>query len=333
MKVTGARLTRRPAGRCSIELQTDAGESGVAVLDAAAGAHARRIAGDLLAGTDPRAVTGLWERMTRALPARPGRMLRRAIAALDIALWDLRSRSLGEPLWKTLGGGRPRANAHARCPDSGAADRALAAWFDLVARRYGLRGGTLRAASNTQATLRRLELVHSVLAAATAEPVLVLDAGGRWPAGEAIRRIRALEKVIDLAGIEGAVRGGEARALRRVSRGIGAAVCAGAGLATAAEFREHFERRSVDIVQLDLGATGITGALVIADAAFGLELPVMLMAAPGNIHAHLAGVMPGFMSMEIVDPSPATAGFATGVRIEGGWGVAGDAPGHGLVLS
>ncbi len=333
MKVTGARLSRRPAGHRSIELLSDTGESGIAVLDPDAAVHARRIAGDLIVGADPRAVAGLWERMTRDAPARAGRPLRRAIAALDLALWDLRSRALGEPLWKTLGGGRPRANAHARHPGPVAGERALAAWFDRMARRYGMRGGTLRAAGDARATQRRLELVRGALAAATAEPVLVLDAGGRWPAGETIRRVRALEKDFDLTGIEGAAQGSDARALRRVSEGIGAAVCAGAGLATAAEFRAHFERRSVDIVQLDLATAGVTGALAIADAAFGLELPVMLMAAPGNIHAHLAGVIPGFMSMEVVDPSPTTAGYSTGVCIEGGWGVAGDAPGHGLVLT
>jgi hypothetical protein len=30
-------------------------------------------------------------------------------------------------------------------------------------------------------------------------------------------------------------------------------------------------------------------------------VPVMLVAAPGNLHAHLAAVMPYFMSVEVVD--------------------------------
>ena len=67
----------------------------------------------------------------------------------------------------------------------------------------------------------------------------------------------------------------------------------------------------------------------IADAAYGLELPVTLMAAPGNIHVHLAGAMPYFMSAEIVDPRPAT-GLTSDVRVAGGWAIAGDSPGNGL---
>ncbi len=118
-----------------------------------------------------------------------------------------------------------------------------------------------------------------------------------------------------------------------MSDAIGGAVCAGAGLATIGDFLPHFERRSADVVALDIGAVGITAALQIADAAYGLELPVTLAAAPGNIHVHLAGVMPYFMSVEIVDPRPATGLFTSDVRIADGWAVAGDAPGNGLVPS
>lgn len=331
MKVTGAKLTRRSAGRCSVKIVTDAGASGVAVTDAAAGRHLLGVATDFVVGTDPRAVTGTWERMHRAAGKQTAGPLRRAVAALDVALWDLKAKAVGEPLWRTLGGGPPRANAHAACRKAGLADRELSAWFGRMARDFGLRGGMLRAGSDPTADRRRLGLARDALVQAAAEPALMLDAGGRWPAAEAIRRIRALESDFDLTWIEGAARGGGAAALKRISERVSAAVCAGAGLGSIAEFRTHFERRSVDVVQLDLAQVGISGALVIADAAFGLELPVVLMAAPGNIHAHLAGVIPGFMSMEVVDPAPGDREFSTGVRIEDGWGVAGNAPGHGLV--
>jgi hypothetical protein len=67
----------------------------------------------------------------------------------------------------------------------------------------------------------------------------------------------------------------------------------------------------------------------IADAAYGLELPVTLAAAAGNIHAQVAGVMPNCMSVEILDPEP-PAWLASDVHIAGGRAIAGDAPGNGL---
>jgi hypothetical protein len=61
-------------------------------------------------------------------------------------------------------------------------------------------------------------------------------------------------------------------------------------------------------------------------------LPIALADSPGNLHAHLAAAMPYCMSMEVVDPIPATGVFTTDVRIEDGWAVGGDRPGHGLVI-
>jgi hypothetical protein len=59
---------------------------------------------------------------------------------------------------------------------------------------------------------------------------------------------------------------------------------------------------------------------------------VTLCEAPGNIHAHLAGVMPYFMSLEVLDAQPSVPIFTTDVRIEDGWAVAGDAVGNGLAI-
>ena len=59
----------------------------------------------LLVGRDARRIEALWERMydaTRYL-GRRGLMMR-AISAVDVALWDLKGRALGAPLWALLGG-------------------------------------------------------------------------------------------------------------------------------------------------------------------------------------------------------------------------------------
>jgi L-alanine-DL-glutamate epimerase-like enolase superfamily enzyme len=61
-------------------------------------------------------------------------------------------------------------------------------------------------------------------------------------------------------------------------------------------------------------------------------LPVVLSQYPGNIHAHLAAVMPYCMSMEVIDPVPTEGVFTTDVHIEDGWAIAGDQPGNGLVI-
>ena len=345
MKITGVKVTRRMhetnalAGRlaescCIVMLSTDAGLTGIGIADAGVREPVRRLVADMLVGADPRSVTGIWQRMMDAQSAsHPGKVLSRAIAVLDQALWDLKAKANHEPLWKSLGGAPPTANAYASSIGLSLGDEELSAWFLRMARDHGLRGGKLRVGTEESGDARRLERIRAALAEATPEPVLMIDADHGWSVKQAIDRVRAMEQQFDLTWIEGVSRDRDARGLKQLSDAICGAVCVGKGFATIGEFLPHLQRRSADVIQIDINTIGITGALQVADAAFGLELPVTLSAAPGNVHAHLAGVMPYFMSIEIVDPEPVTRLFTSGVRIVDGWAVAGDAPGNGLVLS
>src|SRR5688572_5206395 len=126
MKVTGVKVTpyacpsaARPAGRrahrgCVVELLTDSELTGIAIGVDGVGAQIERFVAEILLGADARAATELWQRMADVQAARrceglPATM----IAVLDVALWDLKAKVNEEPLWRTLGGARPRASLHA----------------------------------------------------------------------------------------------------------------------------------------------------------------------------------------------------------------------------
>ena len=328
MKITGVKVRRQ-----FVELLTDAGLTGIAIADARAGGEVRRLVNDLLIGADPRNASGLWEQMTAAnSAARRQAPVRKAIAVLDLALWDLKAKANDEPLWRTLGGARPRANAYASFDHPDADDEELSRWFQRMAVDHGLRGGLLRVGADQAGNLRRLEIMRAALLRAGPAPSLMIDAGRSWSASQAVDRVRALEEQFDLTWVEGMSGDRDARGLKRLSDSISGAVCIGAGFAAISDFWPHLDERSADIIQIDIGAMGITGVLQIADAAFGLELPVTLSAAPGNIQAQLAGVMPSFMSVEVKDPAPSSGNYVSDVRIEHGWAVAGDALGNGLIL-
>jgi len=345
MKVTGVKVTpyarppgRIPAGRhanrgCVVELLTDTELTGIAIGVDGAGAQIERFVAEILVGADPRAATELWQRMTDVQAARRCEDLHAAtIAVLDVALWDLKAKVNEEPLWRTLGGARPRANLHAGAAAPTTSDQKLADWYGSMARNYGMRGAKLRVGLDEGRDLERLGLMRTALQNGIAVPTLVIDAEQRWTPKQAIGRLRELERQFDVAWVEGATHSWDFPGLKQISNAICGAVCVGGDLATLGEFRPHFHHRSADVIQLDIGAVGITGALELADAAYGFELPVTLAESPGNIHAHLAGVMPYFMSMEVVDPVAQWPVFATDVRIEAGWAIAGDAPGNGLSI-
>ena len=70
--------------------------------------------GSCLIGQDPRGVRGLWKRMVdQAFKGGAEGYAAQAIAALDIALWDIKAKANNEPLWRTLGASIPRVKVYA----------------------------------------------------------------------------------------------------------------------------------------------------------------------------------------------------------------------------
>jgi L-alanine-DL-glutamate epimerase-like enolase superfamily enzyme len=317
----------------ALSLRTDEAPVGIAVLRGEPTALLRRLVEEMLIGADPRGVTGLWQRMVGSQSggqSSGGAM--QAIAALDIALWDLKAKIGGEPLWKSLGGARPRVKVHAGSVDPLSDDAAVVQWYESKARSCGIRAGKLKLGGDQRANLRRLGLMQQALGAQAGGPALMVDAAGQWSPKEAIRHIGEMERQFDLTWVETPTPSWDFLGLKRVSSGIRAAVCAGANIEFPTGFLPHLQHHSLDVVQIDTATVGITGALQLADAAYGFELPIALGASPGNYHAHLAAVMPYCASMEVVDATSGPGLVTTDVRIEQGWAVAGDRPGNGLDL-
>lgn len=68
----------------------------------------------LLVGEDPRCIKRLWQQMWWRLHyVGRGGVASFAISAVDVALWDLKAKLAGEPLWRLLGGHTNRAKVYA----------------------------------------------------------------------------------------------------------------------------------------------------------------------------------------------------------------------------
>lgn len=350
MKITGAkttlyqyRTTRRmgdansPAGRifrsaCLVELNTDVGLSGIGIGEVRIQTYVDNLVKNVLTGHDPRGVTGLWQRMQDCFCDGISGIAENASAALDMALWDLKAKVNSEPLWKTLGAARPRANVYASDNALAASDEEIYDWYSMMARDYGIKEGKLKVGLDQDGDIRRLGQMHKALLQQTPAPVLMIDADEYWSVKQAVRKVREMEREFDLSWVEAPVRSWDFPGLKRVSNGIRAAVCIPENLSARGGLLPFFHHHAADVIQVNTDLLGITGALQLADAAYGFELPVTLSAAPGNIHAHLAGAMPYFMNMEIIDPLPPEGVFTTDVHIENGRAIAGDRPGNGLEI-
>ena len=68
----------------------------------------------LVVGKDPAGVRGIWKSMIDQVFKGGNRgSITGAISAIDVALWDLKAKAAGQPLWKLLGASEPRARAYA----------------------------------------------------------------------------------------------------------------------------------------------------------------------------------------------------------------------------
>ena len=191
-------------------LETDSGLEGVGL-----GAHGDidRVFG-AVEGQDPRAVTALYDRMlARVFKTGHSGATFGAIGAIDMALWDLKAKMAGEPLWRTLGALDRFVPGYASGLDIALDDDALLRLYERFADR-GFSAAKLKGGRNLEHDLRRLEALRDLLGRNSAHPALMFDANESWNRSQAVRFVTALERTVDLTWVEEPVRRWDARRAR-----------------------------------------------------------------------------------------------------------------------
>jgi L-alanine-DL-glutamate epimerase-like enolase superfamily enzyme len=153
--------------------------------------------GDVLIGEDALAGSTLWDKLARSdRHARHGH-LRMAISALDNALWDVRGKVFGVPVWRLLGGGaRTELPAYASTlgtpHDAATVDRVAR---ELVADGYAGQKWFLAhgPGAGPRGLTRDVELAERVRAAAGAQARVMFDAWMGWDLAYARSWARAVE--------------------------------------------------------------------------------------------------------------------------------------------
>ena len=103
---------------CLVRIDTDEGHTGwgfTAITEEEVIAAAiNHVAGPALIGADPLATEKIWDQLYWLMAPRgqTGYALH-AIAAIDIALWDIKGKALGQPVWRLLGGARSKVPVYA----------------------------------------------------------------------------------------------------------------------------------------------------------------------------------------------------------------------------
>ena len=264
--------------------------------------HAVDELGALAIGEDPLRVEAVAAKLAAAAgSAGPAGILTMALSAIDVALWDIKGKALGLPLWKLLGGGRDRIATYA----SGALRRGLKLEEAVTAAgrlrekghrqtkmQLGLPGVTSPAREVEQARLIREAVGPGHGSDVRHQPALAGRAGDRYRQAGRRRRGRPL--------LARGRNGGTTifAGLARVSAALSTPVAGGEYLWGIVPFRHMLEARSVDIVMIDqVRCGGITPWLKIAGMAEAFNLPVVSHGVP-EIHVHLVGAAPNGLTVE-----------------------------------
>jgi L-alanine-DL-glutamate epimerase-like enolase superfamily enzyme len=252
-------------------------------------AHAREVAPDLV-GEDPSDIGRLWTKLVWA-GASVGRSgaATQALAAIDVALWDLKAKRAGLPLAKLLGAHRDSV----RCYNTsgGFLHETIEQVKDNATRTLAAGVGGIKIKVGQPDWREDLRRVAAVREHIGPDVPLMVDANQQWDRPTAMRVSKALEE-FDLVWIEEPLDAYDAEGHAELARALTTAVATGEMLTSVAEHNELLRHRAVDILQPDAPRIGgITQFLKLATlaehAGVGLA-PHFAM----EIHVHLAAAYP-----------------------------------------
>lgn len=316
------------------ELATEAGRTGLgfAYSKRAGGpglfAHAAEVAPELL-GADPSDTGRIWERLMWA-GASVGRsgLATQALAAFDVALWDLKARRAGLPLAKLLGAYRDSVPCYNTSGGFLSAPLEEVLENAQAALDRGVGGIKLKVGQPDIAEdVRRVETVREWLGD---DVPLMVDANQQWDRPTAHRVGRLLEP-LNLVWIEEPLDAYDAEGHARLAATLATPVASGEMLTGVEEHCRLIDAGAVDVLQPDAPRVGgITRFLRIAALADHHRLTLAPHFAM-EIHLHLAAAYPGPAWVEHFDWLEPL--FEERLRIRDGRMEVPDRPGLGLTLS
>lgn len=230
----------------------------------------------LVSGEDPLQVEAIWSKMhLRSLDYARRGVLVAAISAIDIALWDLRGKLLGQPVSVLLGGRRrEQVRVYATGLYFTKTDDQLGALVD-EAQRYAAQGFSAIKMKVGLGVTTDLRHVRAVRQAIGAEIELMVDANHAYALSEALSFARQIEP-LGISFFEEPLSPEDYDGYRELRQRTSIAIAGGECEYLLAGFRQLLSQRCVDIAQPDIcGAGGLTEVKRIAALASAFQTNII----------------------------------------------------------
>tara|TARA_Y100000588_G_scaffold387288_1_gene484709 strand:- start:223 stop:1296 length:1074 start_codon:yes stop_codon:yes gene_type:complete len=252
----------------------------------------------LLVGADPRCTAQLWQRMWDAVWnfGGPGRGAMATVGALDIALWDLYGKAIGEPVWRLLGGHSQQVPVYA--DGIGYAPQTVEQVAALVEKHVGLGFDAVKFHLSDPDPDEALEKARRSREVLGPERRLMIDIRRMWEGRLGATMARKFAPY-DLFWIEEPVRDDdEPGYMRQVREASDALVAGGEGDPTPYGIRRLLVEGGLQVVQTDIliggGFTGLMRLAALAEAHHAYIAPHGASFPELNCHL-LAAVPNGLM--------------------------------------
>jgi galactonate dehydratase len=236
------------------------------------------VLGPVILGRDPRDVGVIQEDLYDLMRVRGffGGYYVDAIAGVDIALWDLFGKLLGQPVVKLLGGQRhERIPAYASGLPRPRLEERVALAKEFVAK--GFRAMKYAAAVSYEGVVAEMRALREALGP---DVELMVDLHWKHTAAEAIQLITQLAPFRPYFA-EAPCQPEDMEGQAQVAASVAVPLALGEELRTVFEYRPRFERRCMSIIQPETGHTGLTQFMAICRMAVAFHVKVIPHASIG----------------------------------------------------
>lgn len=257
----------------------------------------------ILLGQDARQIEALWEKMysTQRLRGYGSGYYTRAMAGIDIALWDIVGRAAGTPVYQLLGGKFRDSIPTYQGVGGGSPEEVRDNAQALLERGFPNQKMSLAKGRGEQA--RDVNRVFAAAEVLLGKGQILVDSLAGYTLAEATRVGRKLDEIENLGWWEDVLMPEDYDAYAILADRMDVAICAGEQYSNRFQFRDLFEKRACDIVNPDTSRVGITETkriAIMADAYNILFSPHSSMgSAPYRASAiHLCAATPNAVILE-----------------------------------